>query len=624
MMDRVYFWEVFMAFFLLLSVTSAETVQVREALVQFMEKLAPGNNPGDENWGWNISSDPCIDAWKGISCDKSMQFVKKIVLDQLNFTGVLDAASVCSAKNLAVLSLSNNNVSGMLTYDISNCTRLTHLYLHGNNFSGNLPGSLSRLSNLKRLVVSDNGFSGGIPDISRVSGLLTFLAQNNQFDGVIPKFEFSNLEEFNVSNNNLSGSIPDVEGRFNASSFLGNPGLCGKPLPNTCPPPVAEKKGSSSKMYLIYLGYVLIGLILVSLIALKVIRKNKRKEKKEIAKKGLQTDAMKDKIISSTSSESKRGGNISEYSITSVESGMGSSSLVVLSSPVVNGLKFEDLLRSPAELIGRGRHGSLYKVTLNSGVTLAVKRIRDWDISRDDFKKRVHIIDQVKHPNVMPIIAYYCSSQEQLVVYEFQQNGSLFRLLHGSENGHLFDWGSRLSVTARIAEALAFMHEGLQGDGIAHGNLKSSNILLNNGMEPCISEYGLSVVNNQDSSFLAPNDSFQENTSSPVNNMSNAFKADVYGLGILLLELLTGKLVQNNGFDLGLWVNSAIREEWTVEVFDKTLIAEGASEERMVNLLQIALKCINSSPEERPSMREVSVIINSIKEYEEKSLSSEA
>ncbi|CAA3028460.1 probable inactive receptor kinase At2g26730 [Olea europaea subsp. europaea] len=84
----------------------------------------------------------------------------------------------------------------------------------------------------------------------------------------------------------------------------------------------------------------------------------------------------------------------------------------------------------------------------------------------------------------MPVIAYYCSKQEQLLVYEFQQNGSLFRLLHGSQNGQLFDWGSRLSVAARIAEALAFMHEELQRDGIAHGNLKSSNILLNNGMNP--------------------------------------------------------------------------------------------------------------------------------------------
>ncbi|CAA3028459.1 probable inactive receptor kinase At2g26730 [Olea europaea subsp. europaea] len=112
-------------------------------------------------------------------------------------------------------------------------------------------------------------------------------------------FEFLNLEELNVSNNNLSGSIPDVQGQFNASSFLGNLELCGKPLPSNCPPPQppAEKKGSSIKMYLMYLGYALIALVLVSLIALKVIQRNKLKDKKEIAKKGLRTMPRKIRLV---------------------------------------------------------------------------------------------------------------------------------------------------------------------------------------------------------------------------------------------------------------------------------------------------------------------------------------
>lgn len=64
--------------------------------------------------------------------------------------------------------------------------------------------------------------------------------------------------------------------------------------------------------------------------------------------------------------------------------------------------------------------------------------------------------------------------------------------------------------------------------------------------------------------------------------------------------------------------------EWTVEVFDKSLISEGASEERMVNLLQVAIKCVQRSPEGRPSINQVSVIINTIKEEEERSITFEA
>ncbi|KAG8388616.1 hypothetical protein BUALT_Bualt02G0144000 [Buddleja alternifolia] len=611
-------------FFLLYSsTTNAETPEVRNALVNFMQKLSPGNNQREENWGWNTTSDPCIDTWKGVTCYTNSQTIKKIVLDELNLAGQLDAASLCSAKALTVLSLNKNIISGNFPEEISNCSRLTHIYFHGNNFSGNLPGSLSRLSNLKRVVISGNDFSGNIPDISRISGLLTFLAENNHLIGGLPKFDFANLEEFNVSNNNLTGPVPDFGGKFSETSVLGNPGLCGKPLANACPPQDNKKKSSSKKDYFIYSGYAAIGIVILSLIAFKLIKKGKDKH---VAKKGFETNKAIVSTTTSSSDQSKGGGeNRSEFSITSVESGKGnSSSLVVLSSPVANVLKFEDLLRSPAELMGRGRHGSLYKVTINDGLNLAVKRIRDWDISRDDFKKRMERIDEVKHENVMPIVAFYCSRQEKLLVYEFQQNGSLFRLLHGSQNGQSFDWGSRLSVAAKVSEGLAFMHEGLHADGIPHGNLKSSNILLSNQMEPLISEYGLAEIKeNEGQAFLDQIDSFQENNSPGGVALNNAFKMDTYSFGVILLELLTGKIVKNNGFDLARWVNSAIREEWTVEVFDKTLVSEGASEESMVNLLQVALKCINSSSDARPSIREVAGLINSIKEYEEKSINSE-
>ena len=155
------------------------------------------------------------------------------------------------------------------------------------------------------------------------------------------------------------------------------------------------------------------------------------------------------------------------------------------------------------------------------------------------------------------------------------------------------------------------MHQELQDDKIAHGNLKSSNILLNKDMEPCISEYGLMAV-----SSIQENSMPQQVTRA---KSSNDFKEDVYGYGVILLELLTGNLVQHNGIDLTDWVHSVVREEWTVEVFDKALISECASEERLVSLLQVAIKCVNRSPEARPTMNQVAVMLNTIKEDDERS-----
>lgn len=187
----------------------------------------------------------------------------------------------------------------------------------------------------------------------------------------------------------------------------------------------------------------------------------------------------------------------------------------------------------------------------------------------------------------------------------------------GSQNGEMFDWGNRLNVAASAANALAFMHQELHNDCIAHGNLKSSNILLNKDMDPCISEYGLMLAENQNEQFIIQTESIDIND--PARDSKKIFKADIYSFGVILLELLTGKVVHNRASDLAKWVHSVVREEWTAEVFDKALISEGANEERMVNLLQVALKCINPSLGARPSSSQIALMINTIKEDEEKS-----
>ncbi|XP_031094207.1 probable inactive receptor kinase At2g26730 [Ipomoea triloba] len=356
----------------------------------------------------------------------------------------------------------------------------------------------------------------------------------------------------------------------------------------------------STNQILMLTGYFLIGVALFFALILW-FGKKKKKNKKEAKNDDESALTKPMDQLKGTASKSESGGAVSSQSL-----------VVVGSSEAMNGLKFEELLKAPAELLGRGKHGSLYKVMCeNPRMSLTVKRIKDWGITGHDFKERMERLRELKHPNVLPALAFYSSTLEKLLVYDYQQNGSLLGLVQGIQMGKAFDWSRRLSVAGSIADTLSFMHNELKEDGIAHGNFKSSNILFNHNMEPCISEYGLMSLP-AEAAISEP--------------QQNPFKQDIYGLGVILLELLTGKMnmmmAQNNGQNLASWALGVLREEWTVEVFDRALIQEGASEGRIVGLLQVAVKCVNPSPEVRPSIHQVATMIRSIQEEEERSIDS--
>ncbi|KAK1293567.1 putative inactive receptor kinase [Acorus calamus] len=611
--------------FLLPNMSTSEEEPVKAVLIDFLHKLSIENKNIDSDLLWNTSTDPCTGGWIGVYCDKHNITVQKIVLEGLHLDGYIHLSRLCAERPITVLSLKQNNLQGGLPDDIGGCKRLTQLFLGGNRLSGPLPSSLSSLNNLKRLDISDNMFSGPLPpDLSKISGLITFSAQNNNLNGSIPGFDFENFDDFNVSYNDFSGPIPEGGGQLSYMSFVGNPGLCGEPLKNACPPPMTQSSSKKKmkmlgRLLILLSGYIVLGLVLLCFVVFKLIKRRKANNTPEKLvggaperrSSGSSSSATKSTIeggghSSVTKSTIEGGPSRSEYSIATTTE---NSSLVVLQNPSMNvrkTLRFEDLLKAPAELMGRGRFGSLYKVMLEDGRTMVVKRIKGWGIEREEFEKRMGRLDEVRHRGVLPALAFYCSKQEKLLVYQYQPNGSLFSLLHGNQNGQAFNWASRLNVASNIASALAHMHKELQLDGIAHGNLKSSNILMDHHMDPLITEYGLAptiITTNQ--------------------NLPNTFESDVYSLGVVLLELLTGKTVQNNGPELARWVQSVVQEEWTVEVFDKVLVLDGSSEDRMVHLLRIALKCIDPAPEARPRAGEVAAMIECVKEDEERSLVSD-
>lgn len=288
--------------------------------------------------------------------------------------------------------------------------------------------------------------------------------------------------------------------------------------------------------------------------------------------------------------------------------------------------ELEELLRASAEMLGKGSLGTVYKAVLDDGCTVAVKRLKDANpCARKEFEQYMDVIGKLKHPNIVKLRAYYYAKEEKLLVSDYMPNGSLHSLLHGNRGpGRIpLDWTTRISLVLGAARGLAKIHEEYATSRIPHGNVKSSNVLLDKNGVACISDFGLSLLLNPVHA-IARLGGYKAPEQAEIKRLSQ--KADVYSFGVLLLEVLTGKAPsqypspsrprieeEEQPVDLPKWVRSVVRDEWTAEVFDQELLRYKNIEEELVSMLQVAMACVVPQPEKRPTMAEVAKMIEEIR-----------
>ncbi|KAK2652553.1 hypothetical protein Ddye_012409 [Dipteronia dyeriana] len=594
----------------ILSLADSDLASDRAALVALRSAV------GGRSLLWNLSDSPC--RWVGVFCTQNRVIVLR--LPGMGLLGQLPLA-IGNLTQLQTLSLRFNALSGSVPSDFANLSNLRNLYLQGNKFSGEIPGFLFGLQNLIRLNLAKNNFTGTISsDFNKLTRLGTLYLEENHLTGSIPELDLR-LAQFNVSFNNLTGSIPKWVSGMDSSSFLGNT-LCGKPLVScNGTEESGGKKLSGAAIAGIVIGAVF-GFLLILLILMCLCRRKKNNkggagsrdvaagEQTEIETAREKTEGGESESTSASTPGAFSGAMVKAETTTR---GGGSKSLVFFGKgPKVFDL--EDLLRASAEVLGKGTFGTAYKATLEMGVVVAVKRLKDVTVSEKEFREKVEVVGAMDHHNLVPLRAYYFSRDEKLLVYDYMPMGSLSALLHGNRGSGRtpLNWDTRSGIALGASRAIAYLHS--HGLANSHGNIKSSNILLSKSYEARVSDFGLAHLASPSST---PNriDGYRAPEVTDARKVSQ--KADVYSFGVLLLELLTGKaptqaLLNEEGVDLPRWVQSVVKEEWTAEVFDLELLRYQNVEEEMVQLLQLAINCTAQYPDNRPSMAEVTNQIEEI------------
>uniref|UniRef100_R7WCC0 Wall-associated receptor kinase 3 n=1 Tax=Aegilops tauschii TaxID=37682 RepID=R7WCC0_AEGTA len=271
-------------------------------------------------------------------------------------------------------------------------------------------------------------------------------------------------------------------------------------------------------------------------------------------------------------------------------------------------------------VLGQGGYGTVYKGFLKGNVEVAVKRCKTIDEQqKKEFGKEMLILSQVNHRNIVKLLGCCLEVEVPMLVYEFVPNGTLFQLIHG-DHGMRISLATRLGIAHESAEALAYLHSSTSTP-ILHGDVKSSNILLDMDHQAKVSDFGASI--------LAPTDKSQFITLvhgtcgylDPEYMQTNLLtdKSDVYSFGVVLLELLTAKLPFNFNPDvpaheksLSMMFMYAMKENKLEQILDVEL-KDRDNTEILEEIAELAMRCLEMCGDNRPSMKEVAEKLDSLR-----------
>ncbi|MBA0860352.1 hypothetical protein Goshw_016814 [Gossypium schwendimanii] len=504
------------------------------------------------------------------------------------------AMVTCSPESLVIgLGSPSQNLSGTLSPSIGNLTNLRIVLLQNNNITGPIPSELGKLSKIQTLDLSDNSFTGEIPtSLGNLRSLQYMRLNNNSLSGACPLAlaNMTQLAFLDLSYNNLSGPVP----RFAAKTFsiVGNPIICATGAEPECHGmtlmPMSmnlnnsqdAQPSSQSRSHKIAIAFgSSIGCVSLMFLILGILLWWRRRRNEQMF------FDVKDRHHEEVSL-----GNLRRFQFRELQ---------------VATHNF-----SSKNILGKGGFGNVYKGVLQDGTIVAVKRLKDGSAAGGEiqFQTEVEMISLAVHRNLLRLYGFCITPTEKLLVYPYMSNGSVASRLKGKP---VLDWSTRKRIALGAGRGLLYLHEQCDPK-IIHRDVKAANILLDDYCEAVVGDFGLAkLLDHHDSHVTtAVRGTVGHIAPEYLSTGQSSDKTDVFGFGILLLELITGqralefgKAANQKGAMLD-WVRKIHHEKKLEVLVDKDL-KNNYDRIELEEMVQVALLCTQYLPGHRPKMSEV-------------------
>jgi len=450
---------------------------------------------------------------------------------------------------------------------------------------------------LKTLDMSDNQLTGSIPSsLGNLKNVNYLKLNNNSLSGVLPDSleSIDGLALVDLSFNNLSGPLPKISAR--TFIIAGNPMICGDKTGDNCssvsldplsyPPDdlkTQPQQTTGKGRHIATICGATVGSVAFVTIIVGMLLWWRHRRNQQIF---FDVNDQYDPEVCL--------GHLKRYAFKELRA-------------ATNNFNSKNIL-------GEGGYGIVYKGYLRDGSVVAVKRLKDYNAVGGEvqFQTEVEVISLAVHRNLLRLIGFCTTESERLLVYPYMPNGSVASQLREHANGKpALDWSRRKRIALGTARGLLYLHEQCDPK-IIHRDVKASNVLLDEYFEAIVGDFGLAKLLDHRESHVttAVRGTVGHIAPEYLSTGQSSEKTDVFGFGVLLVELITGQKaldfgrVANQKGGVLDWVKKLHQEKQLSLMVDKDL---GSNYDRveLEEMVQVALLCTQYYPSHRPRMSEV-------------------